>query len=276
MMNEQHQSEFWRLYEQDARQAIERACTRASRSLSDSTMDVFDMVAWCDDRVWRMLRHDQAPTFHDDPTPREAIDRIVANARTLARWAYLALSRQHWRRMERTKEVVAALSRTERLASVKATSVDLEKREEIETRLAEVRDSVSEKVRRRAAASWQDLAERHRLAQALGTTDQDSQELLDNTMHGDMKPNTIEQMRSRSLRRLREVMAESTKVVKTLLIVGVTVVALGASSDAFAGEQSGGRRGDKSMQEARSAASIAAWTNCAESGGEQSGGRGGS
>jgi hypothetical protein len=58
MMNDTQQGEFWRLYEQRGRQPIESACRRASRSLSDSTMDVFDMVAWCDDRVWRMLRHE--------------------------------------------------------------------------------------------------------------------------------------------------------------------------------------------------------------------------
>ncbi len=275
MMNEQHQNEFWRLYEQDARQAIENACTRASRSLSDSTMDVFDMVAWCDDRVWRMLRLDQAPTFHDSPTPQQAIDRVVANARTLARWAYLALSRQHWRRMERTKDVVAALSRTERLASVKAAEVDLEKREEIENKLAAVRASVSEKVRRRAAASWHEVAERHRVAEALGATDDQGQELLDNTMHGEMKPNTIEQMRSRALKRLREVMAESAQAVKTLLIVGVTVIALGASSDALAGEQSGGRRGGKKVQSDHAQAVLADLGIRSDSGGEQSGGRGG-
>lgn len=275
MMNESMQNEFWALYEQNARHPIEEACRRASRSLSDSTMDVFDMVAWCDDRVWRMLRLDQAPTFHDEPTPEEAIERIVNNARTLARWAYLALSRQHWRRLERTQDVVAALSRTERLASVKAAQVGLEKQEEIQARLAEVRSSVSEKVRRQAAASWKEVAERHRVAEALGATDQEGQELLDKTMNGQVKPNTIEQMRSRSLRRMREVIAESAQSVKALLIVGVALLALGTSSKAIAnGEQSGGRGGTNMLGVDGAAHALVAAVR--ESGGEQSGGRGGS
>jgi len=268
MMNESMQNEFWALYEQNARQPIEQACRRASRSLSDSTMDVFDMVAWCDDRVWRMLRLEQAPTFHDEPTPAEAVERIVSNARTLARWAYLALSRQHWRRLERTQDVVAAMSRTERLASVKAVEVGIEKKEEIEARLAEVRSAVSEKVRRQAAASWKEVAERHRVAEALGAADQEGQELLDKTMNGEVKPNTIEQMRSRSLRRMREVIADSAQSVKGMLILGVAVLALGATAKAYAnGEQSGGRGGTNMLQ--------VDTITIAVSGGEQSGGRGG-
>lgn len=271
MMNDTQQAEFWRLYEAHARQPIENACRRASRSLSDSTMDVFDMVAWCDDRVWRMLRHDQAPTFHDDPTPEEAVERLVNNARTLARWSYLALSRRHWRRMERAQDAVAALSRTERLASVKAAEVKAEKKEEIESKLAQVRASVSEKVRRQAAASWREVAERHRVAEALGATDPEGQELLDQTMNGEMKPNTIEQMRSRSLRRMREIVSDAAQSAKLLLIVGVAVLAIGTTSKAYAGEQSGGRRGGKMVQQDASLD----LTTLARSGGEQSGGRGG-
>jgi hypothetical protein len=272
MMNQQHQDEFWRLYEQRARQAIENACQRASRSLSENTMDVFDMVAWCDDRVWRMMRLDQAPTFHDDPSPEQAIERIVNNARTLARWAYLALSRQHWRRMQRSRDVVAAMSRTERLASTKAADVDLEMREEIAAKLASVREAVSDKVRRRAAASWNEISERQRIAEALGTTDDEGQAMLDKTMNGEVKTNTIEQMRSRALRKMRTVMAESANAAKALLIVGVAVLALGATSQAFAGEQSGGRRGGAVAQQDLFA--MPAAVQC-KSGGEQSGGRGG-
>jgi hypothetical protein len=191
----------------------------------------------------------------------------VGNARTLARWAYLALSRRHWRRLERAQDAVASLSRTERLASVKAAEVSIEKKEEIEARLAEVRASVSEKVRRQAAASWIEVAERHRVAEALGTTDEESQALLDQTMGGAMRPNTVEQMRSRALRRMRAVIAESAQSVKALLVVGAAIAALGAGSRAWAsGEQSGGRGGS-----GMSAPVLVA----GESGGEQSGGRGG-
>lgn len=243
MMTKQQQDEFWKLYELHARSAIERACVRASRSLSESTMDVFDMVAWIDDRVWRMLRHEQAPTFHDDPTPQVAVERIVTNARTLARWSYLALSRKHWRRLERRQDFVAAMSRTERLAVVEAQEVPLEKSEELKQKLEKIRGAVAQNVRSRAAASWHDLAERHRVAMALGATEAEDTELIEKTMSGEVKTNTVEQMRSRALRRLREVAQESIKATASIAIVGVVIVGLLTTGKAWAGEQSGGRGG---------------------------------
>lgn len=269
MMNKQQQDEFWRLYELHARCVLERACARASRSLSESTMDVFDMLAWIDDRVWRMLRHDQAPTFHDEPSPQEAVDRIVNNARTLARWSYLALSRKHWRRLEKRQDFVAAMSRTERLAVVEAQEVPLEKSEELKQKLEKIRGSVSQNVRSRAAASWHDLAERHRVAMALGATEAEDTDLIEKTMSGEIKTNTVEQMRSRALRRLREVAAEASKATASLAIVGLLVVGLLTTGKANAGEQSGGRGGGNNALVAQG------WHGHSDKG-EQSGGRGGS
>jgi len=246
-------------------------------------MDVFDMIAWIDDRVWRMLRHEQAPTFHDDPTPQQAVERIVANARTLARWSYLALSRKHWRRLEKRQDFVAAMSRTERLAATQAQELPNEKREEIQARLDKIRSSVSHNVRRRAAASWQDLAERHRVAMALGATEKEDTELIEQTISGQVKTNTVEQMRSRAMRRLRELAAESARAASSVIIVGLVIVALTASSKAFAGEQSGGRGGGNGIVAAtvqtgpENSHRGYGLKSAAQSGGEQTGGgRGGS
>ncbi|GAB4382737.1 MAG: hypothetical protein Kow0022_00920 [Phycisphaerales bacterium] len=267
MMTQQQQDEFWRLYETEARPVIERACVRASRSLSENTMDVFDMIAWIDDRIWRMLRHEQAPTFHDDPTPELAIRRIVNNARTLARWAYLALSRKHWRRLERRQDFVAAMSRTERLAAVQAQDVPFEKQEELKQKLAKIRGAVSQNVRSRAAASWHDLAERHRVALALGATAAEDTRLIEKTMSGEIKTNTIEQMRSRALRRLREVAQESARATASIAMIGALILGLLAADKAWAGEQSGGRGGSNN-------GFIAEQLACQRSGEQTGGGRG--
>lgn len=267
MMTRQQQDEFWRLYELRARGPIEQACRRASRSLSESTMDVFDMIAWVDDRVWRMLRHEQAPTFQDNPTPEQAIDRVIAHARTLARWSYLALSRKHWRRLERRQDIVAAMTRTERLAAVEAQEVPLETSEELKQKLEKIRGSVSQNVRSRAAASWHDLAERHRVAMALGATEAEDTALIEKTMSGEIKTNTVEQMRSRSLRRLREAAAEAVKSTACLVIMAVVVVGLLTADEAIAGEQSGGRGGGKGLTASSQVDTLGK--------GEQSGGRGG-
>ncbi|KAA0216245.1 MAG: hypothetical protein DYG94_05595 [Leptolyngbya sp. PLA3] len=288
MMTRQQQDEFWRLYELHARGPIEQACRRASRALSESTMDVFDMIAWVDDRVWRMLRHEQAPTFHDCPAPDVAIERLIANARTLARWSYLALSRKHWRRLERRQDIVAAMSRTERLAAVEAQEVPLEKSEELRQKLEKIRDSVSRNVRTRAAASWHDPAERHRIALALGATEPEDTALIEKTMTGEIKTNTVEQMRSRALRRLREVAAEAAKSTACFVAVALVVIGLLTADEAFAGEQSGGRGGGKGMIACQVDADWGSLGKDEQSGrrgskgmsealakGEQSGGRGG-
>ncbi len=266
MMNQQQQDEFWRLYEAKARKALEGACVRASRSLSGGSMDVCDMIAWIDDRVWRMLKLEQAPLFHEQVTPQEAVERVLAHSKTLSRWAYLALSRRHWKRLERSQEFVAQTSRAERLAYVKAAEVDIEKQEEIDEKLAKIRSTVSQNVRRRAAASWQDLAERHRIAAALGATEKEDTDLIEQTISGEIKINTVEQMRSRSIRRIREIVAEHAS--KALVLMAV-VSALVAAVPAHAGEQSGGRGGGSA------AAEIQVLDHHALRAGEQSGGRGG-
>ena len=53
-MNAEQQNEFWNHYAKVAQPAIERACRSFSRSLTDNAMSVEDMVAWVDDRVWKM------------------------------------------------------------------------------------------------------------------------------------------------------------------------------------------------------------------------------
>ena len=117
--------QFWLLYDQKVRKPVERACQHASRVKTDSTMDIDDMVAWVDTRVWNMLEKESYPTFHDDPSPEQAIDRLVKHAPTLARWAYLALCRSHFKRLEHRAGYIGGMSRAERLSMASAVDTKI-------------------------------------------------------------------------------------------------------------------------------------------------------
>lgn len=246
--NEQHvgarfdEALFWRLYEQQARTPVERACRGASRRLGDGSMDVDDMVSWIDQRVWRMQSKSAWPVFHEDPTAEEAVERVLGHVNTLARWSYLALMRQHWRRLEREGRVAGELTRTEKLALARAAPGAFERHEEAAARLAEIRAKLDSKLKARLAASWAEPEERKRIAMALGATGEEDDKLIDEVTFGGIKRNTVEQMRSRSLRRSREVMNASKK----LLVLAVAAVALflgAGEARASSGEQTGGRGG---------------------------------
>ncbi|MFG0326390.1 MAG: hypothetical protein ACF8SC_03865 [Phycisphaerales bacterium JB037] len=267
-MNASDHGRFWDRYDREVRPAIERACRGASRTLTDHSMDADDMAAWVHQRVWKMLEKSAWPTFHDDPTIDKAIGRLVGNARTLARWAYLALSRRHWRRMEREQRYASEIGRTERLGMVRPDAPAPERAEEISTKLRQLRESLGESVRQRLAASWPEESEKHRIAMALGTDDAETEELIDRVRDGDIKVNTVQQMRSRSLRRARRI-AENTGKLTALLVAGL-VIALSAST-ARAGESGGertGGRGGLSLPDDTVGGTLAL-------GGERTGGRGG-
>ena len=233
---------FWRLYEQRARTPIERACRGASRRLGDGTMDIDDMVSWVDQRVWRMQSKQAWPIFHEGPTAEEAVERVLGHIKTLARWAYLALMRQHWRRLEREGRVAGELSRTEKLAMTRSEPRAFEQHEETVAKLAELRSKLDDRLRARLAASWARPEERKRIALALGATSEEDDKLIDEATFGDVKRNTVEQMRSRSLRRSREVMNASKKLL--VLAVAAVALLLGAGeARASGGEQTGGRGG---------------------------------
>lgn len=280
-MNTNQHDTFWQLYERDARSAIEGACRSAAARMSDGTMDPADLIAWVDTKVWRMLEKGSWPTFHDDPTPEVAIERIRSNARTLARWAYLAQSRKHWRRTEREQDYIGGLSRTERLAAVSTVGNGVEQSEQLKADLAKVRDSLSDSLKGKIAASWPEKDERRRVAAALGATRPEDEALIEKTLNGDIKENTVQQMRSRARKRLAELfqgVAPSIMALTAALALGLAAAPVeageqsggrgGASLDAgglagevvMEGEQSGGRKGLHAPKSA---------------GGEQSGGRGG-
>ncbi len=265
-MNAQDQDRFWQLYESQARAPLAGACRSASRRLTDSSMDADDMGAWIDQRIWKMLERNRFPTFHDDPTPEQAIERIVASAGALARWAYLAMSRQHFRRAERQRTYMNSMSKAERLSMVSDAGGAFEASEQLNDDLALIAKALGTKASAQLAASWPEKSERTRIAIALGATDDESQQLIDRATNGEMKENTVQQMRSRTRKRVAEVVAEARKHATLIMaIAGLSVFSL-ASTDAMGGEQSGGRRGGMTAP---------AMFDVTSKGGEQSGGRGG-
>lgn len=261
VVNIQDQSRFWGEYDAKVRPMVERACRAASRSLSDGTMDPDDMASWVHQRVWTMLEASAYPTFHDDPSVEVAVERLRANVRTLARWAYLSMMRKHWRRAARQATIKASLSRAERLAMVTRFDPEPERDAEIRARLDTVKNSVSDRLRAKLAASWPERRDRERIAMALGAVSAADDALIRRTSSGEMKENTVQQMRSRAQRQVRSILNGLRRSAGVLL---AAVVLLGLSAEAHAGEQSGGRKGGKGGRDA-----IVGL----ESRGEQSGGR---
>lgn len=259
-MERMQQELFWRMYEKQVRTPVERACRRLSRTRTDNAMDPDDMIAWVDQRVWKMLESAAWPTFHDNPTAEVAIERLVNNAGTLARWAHLALVRKTFRReareaaYEKTMAVEAlaksTMTRTEVLAATSGAGAAFEKNEAINADLAKVRAAVAERVRAKLAASWSEAGERQRIAMALGVTDEQTDALIESATTGEMKVNTVQQMRSRATREVRGIMQSGMQTVtgKAAKAVGAFVLAAFLSlsitpSSAYAGEQTGGRGG---------------------------------
>lgn len=240
-MTPEQQDEFWRCYAKVAMPAIERACRSFARSLTDNAMSAEDMQAWVDDRVWKMARRASWPVFHDNPTPTAAADRIVEKAKLLARWAYIALSRQTWRRKAREAKLINGMSRSERLASVSSAPVDFEKFEQIAEDLDRVRKSVSSKVRAQVAASWQETEERRRIALALEAIAPADDALLDKAEKGEIKPNTLDQMRCRTRKEIRSILRPGATLLA--MIVSATLAVLATPAPVEAGEQTGGRPG---------------------------------
>lgn len=236
-MKTSEHAEFWTRYDREVRPVVERACRHASRLQSDGTMDPDDMAAWVHTRVWRMLEKNAFPTFHDDPGVGRAIERLISHAPTLARWAYMARARQHWKRLGR--ETPAELSRVEHLSVTRRADADIEDREAIADALAKVRAALPASVRRKLAASMPDTPERRRAALALGATGPEDDRLMSRIDAGLVKENTVQQMRSRARRHAIEALAQSVRL-PMLLAAGMMLLGV---PPADAGEQSGGRKG---------------------------------
>ena len=236
------QDQFWSLYEQRARAPIARACERVSKQLSGGRIDVDEMISWIDLKVWKLARRGGWPLFQDEPTPEDAIDRVLERANLLARWAYLAHVRGYWRRKKHEGACAEQADRVQRLAGVHGEPAPFEHREDVRLKLQAIRDSLDEDLRGKLAASWIDESDRRRIAAGIGATRDTDNDLIAKTTEGDMKRNTVEQMRSRTLRTAREALANSARPLVILLAVGVFVL---TSSNVFAkgGDQTGGRKG---------------------------------
>ncbi len=242
-MRPQDHNQFWDLYERNARQPIERACLHASRTKTDSTMDIADMVAWIDTRIWTMLEKSAWPTFHDDPTPQQAIDRIIKHSSTLARWAYLGLCRSHFRRLENRANYMGGMSRAQRLSMASSVDAKIERREELDSAIASLRNSLSANEKQKLAASWIDKADRSRVALVLGATRKEDDRLITKVSGDAMNENAVQQMRSRARKRAQEVLNATSKL-PVYLFAGILIFTIALSSAPVqAGEQSGGRRG---------------------------------
>lgn len=241
-MNRTDHDSFWDRYDREVRPGIERACRHASRTLSGSTMDPDDMIEWVHTKVWRMLERDASPTFHDDPSVDDAIDRLSTHTPTLARWAYLALCRKHYRRLENRAQYQESMTRAQRLAMSRSAPEKLTKREDLDAAIEALRDKLTDDDKQKLAASWIDPEDRKRVAAVLGATRREDDRMITKANGGGMKANTIEQMRSRAKKKAAAVLRKSG----TLPLIGFLVLtaALAAvPSAAFAGEQTGGRRG---------------------------------
>lgn len=261
------QDTFWMLYGRIAQPAIERACRGYARSLTDNAMSADDMAAWVDDRVWKMLRAGAWPVFHDHPTPEVAAERVTQKARLWARWAHLALSRATWRRKAREARFAASMSREERLASVSAPPEDLERFEEIKLDLDRIRAEVSDRTRRNAAASWHEPADRQRIALALGAVSEQDDRAIADAASGAVKPNTLDQMRSRSRKEIRTMLTARAPRNTVLFLIVTAAMCLsvsGARGAVQREEQTGGRGGMHA---------TAAYVDHQVARGEQTGGR---
>jgi hypothetical protein len=281
-MNTDLHDQFWMLYNRESRPAIERACRSMSRSRTDGGMDECDMIAWVDDKVWRMLETDAWPAFHDEPTPEIAAQRLREAAGLLARWSYLGLCRTYWRRLRRLPRGASEgeVSRVERLACTRSDGQRVEVSEDIAQSLDRIRASISERVRGRVAASWPERSERHRVALLLDASEPDTDALIEQSVGGDMKPNTILQMRSRSRRHICEALRQCASAICVAFIL------LSVSTTRANGEQTGGRKGrivspqqtlspSESGQRPLESTEFALPSTARTNGGEQSGGRGG-
>lgn len=270
MKPEMH-DDFWARYDREVRPAVERACRSASRLHTDSTMDPADMAAWVHTRVWKMLENSAYPTFHDDPSVDDAIQRLTNHAGVLARWSYLALSRRHWKRLER--ESSGDLSRVEHLSVSRRSDAPLEKREAIDEAIGKVRSTLSDSVRQKLAASMQDKSARRRAAVALGATRREDDRLINQVDAGLIKENTVQQMRSRARKHAAEALGSSIRL-PIILAAAVLTLGIGASSS-WAGEQSGGRKGSGMIAPTVvSDATSVSPASLPTARGEQSGGRG--
>lgn len=238
---------FWDLYEAELRREVERACVSHARRLGHA-VDPDDMVSWIDCRVWKLVESAPNPIIPGDVSAAEAIDRVRGALPMLARWAYLAKVRKATR--TRSREHGTDQGVIESLASAKAQPSAFERSEAVRAGLDALRSRVSADVRSKLAASWPAASERERIADALDVNTNDDRSLRRSVEDGQVKENTVHQMRSRSLKRTRAAFEGSRdaawKFLPALLLAAVLATltaspAWASSDDDDDGEQTGGR-----------------------------------
>lgn len=236
---------FWELYQRRCRPEIEAACVAYKRRLGCASVDLDDMVSWADCRVWRMVRERPAELLDASLTPEEAADRVARASKMLARWAHLALVRSAASRAARerpTQDVEMAIE----LGQARSSRTELERAESTAKALNQLRTGLSAQLRGRLAASWKQPDERERIASALDATRPEDERLREKIYAGQIRTNTVEQMRSRSLSRSKDTMKSFQRTIIALLLTisfaslsAATAHASGGGRDG--GEQTGGR-----------------------------------
>lgn len=273
-MKRSDHDQFWQLYESKVRATLERSCRSTSRTLTDSTMDIDDMIAWVDTKVWKMLENDGYPTFHDNPSVDQAIERLTTHAQTLARWSYLALCRKHFRRLNRTSQYISGLSQAQRLAATSAVDTTIEDRAQLDEALGSLRDALSANEKQKLAASYIDKADRQRIALVLGATRKEDDRLITKTTGGGMSENAIQQMRSRAKKRAAQILQDAAKLPFFMLATLVILSMSFSSTSATAGEQTGGRKGTTRTADLQQVSHDWIDSQAQAIPGEQTGGRG--
>jgi hypothetical protein len=239
-------TKFWELFEQGCRPRIQSACQNHLHRMHNTCVDLDDMVSWANCRVWKMVEERPNELLSDGLTPDECAERVCNASQMLARWAYLALVRKSTRIAE--NERPCDMERIRQLASTKSSTPRIEKSEITMVAIETLRSRLNADLRGKLAASWKNPAERERVANALNANRTEDQELRDSVSSGELRINTVEKMRSRSLHRSRDIMKSLRKNLAVLLL-GLSLSAV-ATTSAFAssggggddgGEQTGGR-----------------------------------
>ncbi|MGP1271936.1 MAG: hypothetical protein ACTS22_01240 [Phycisphaerales bacterium] len=243
MNDDRFQLEFWAGYDAVARPTIERACTTHLRR-TGSRVDPDDMRSWIDARVWKLLRERPNAIIRAEDGPNEALVRVRDAAALLARWACLAHGRSAARRSRR--EIGAEdIEAVHALSLARAEPAAFEREERVCEALDALRRRASADLRAKLAASWKDPADRARIAAAIDAQRPEDHELRDRVARGAIKENTVQQMRSRSLRAARGLFDNPTRYLAVLLVALLTGAAMvgdaAAGNDDEGGEQTGGR-----------------------------------
>lgn len=242
---------FWELYQSQCRPAIESACVVHLRRTGTRSIDLDDMVSWIDCRVWRIVRERPPELMDATLGPEEATLRIARAAGMLARWAHLALVRSATKRAARercTADIEVAIQ----LAQSRSSSSTLESSESTSAALNTLRAGLGAELRGKLAASWKEPTERERIATALDASRPEDERLREQIYAGEIRTNTVEQMRSRSLSRSRATMKSCNRAF--LAFVLAATMSLFTAPQAFAsgggsdgGEQTGGRSAAPSL-----------------------------